>query len=65
MSPTAASGAGPGNRPGIPLEGEPFGFFNALTAGDAVPVPTAVDGDAPVLEEEPALWPTPEPPGPA
>ncbi len=63
MSPAApagpAAGSGPGDRPGIPLEAEPLGFFHALTAGAAVPVPTAVDGEAPLLEEEPALWPDP------
>jgi hypothetical protein len=44
-----------GDGPGIPLEVEPFGFFHALLAGAAVPV--TGDGEPPLLEEEPALWP--------
>ena len=65
MTPAAGARPGPGDRPGIPLEGEPLGFFHALNAGAAVPTATTVDGDVPLLEEEPALWPRPEPPGPA
>lgn len=51
--------AGPGDRPGISLEVEPITFFHALLAGAAEPVTGA--GGPPLLEEEPALWPTPEP----
>ena len=64
MSATPRS-SGPGDRPAIPLEAEPLAFFHALTAGAAVPVPTALDGEVPLLEEEPALWPDPGPAAPA
>jgi hypothetical protein len=55
---TAPAGGNPGDRPGIPLEGEPIAFFHALLAGAAFPVPGEGDGDGepPLLEEEPALW---------
>ncbi len=59
MSPAPAPD-GPGDRPGIPLEGPPITFFHALLAGAAVPTPTPVDGEPPLLEEEPTLWPDPE-----
>jgi hypothetical protein len=47
----------PGERPGIPLEAEPITFFHALLAGAATPLTD--DGEPPILEEEPALWPDP------
>lgn len=56
--PLPALPAGPGDRPGIPLEEEPLEAFRPLTAGAGEPrpvVPTA--GGPPELEEEPALWP--------
>jgi hypothetical protein len=42
---------------GISLEAEPFGFFHALVAGAAIPV-TGDGADPPLLEEEPAVWPS-------
>jgi len=51
-NPTASN---PGDRPGIPLDGEPIAFFHALLAGTAIPA--TGEGEPPLLEEEPALWP--------
>jgi hypothetical protein len=56
---TTDPGAGhPGDRPGLPLEAEPITTFHALLAGAAVPVTGEGEGEPPLLEEEPALWPT-------
>ncbi|MGH9003782.1 MAG: hypothetical protein ACRDYV_11700 [Acidimicrobiia bacterium] len=49
--------ATPGDRPGIPLDAEPITFFHALLAGAAIPVTGGDEGEPPLLEEEPALWP--------
>ncbi len=60
MTTTPADGSapgGPGDRPGIPLEAEPFLFFHALLAGAAIPI-TGDGADPPLLEEEPAVWPS-------
>ena len=56
-----------GDRPGIPLEGEPLAFCHPLAAGAAAPGPVQPAGGPPFLpggpgvspemEEEPALWP--------
>jgi hypothetical protein len=46
-----------GDRPGIPLEGEPLAFCHPLGAGNAAPGPVQPAGGPPFLEEEPALWP--------
>ncbi|MGH8973610.1 MAG: hypothetical protein ACRD0C_10465 [Acidimicrobiia bacterium] len=57
MSPPPSS-EHPGDRPAIPWETEPISFFHALLAGAAVPVTGEDTGAPPLLEEEPALWPT-------
>jgi hypothetical protein len=54
---TARHGDRPGDRPGISLATEPFGFLHAATAGDAAPGPVQPPGAPPALEEEPAQWP--------
>ena len=52
----------PGDRPGIPFEGEPVSSFHPLTAGAAVPGEVQpVPGPGLLLEEEPALWPDLDP----
>lgn len=38
------------------MEAEPIVFFHPLTAGNAVPTG---EGEPPLLEEEPGLWPDP------
>jgi hypothetical protein len=47
----------PGDRPGIPLETEPFVCFHPLSAGDARPGEIQPAAGPPLLEEEPAVWP--------
>ncbi len=51
------SSSGPGDRPGIPLETEPFVFFHPLVAGHATPGPVQPAPGLPLLEEEPSAWP--------
>lgn len=47
----------PGDRPSIPFEVEPLGFFHPAHAGDARPGAVQPAGGLPLLEEEPGLWP--------
>jgi hypothetical protein len=52
-----ASSSPPGDRPGIPLETEPFVFFHPLVAGQAAPGQVQPVPGIPLLEEEPSAWP--------
>ena len=47
----------PGDRPAIPADVEPLGFFHPLAAGAAEPGAVQPAGGPPFLEEEPAAWP--------